>query len=246
MASNASENRPLVGITAYGERARYGVWEHEAVLLPTTYPDMVIDGGGVPLLLPPRLESADAVDRLDAVVLAGGPDVEPARYGAEPHPLTGAPRRLRDAAETAVLQRALQLGIPVLAVCRGAQLLNVALGGTLVQHVPDVVGHTGHNPEPGVFGTTKVTLDTASTIGDVLGASVVAQCHHHQSIDRLGDGLVVTGWADDGTFEAVQLGTGQPGTAQQWVLGVQWHPEQDDPRLFTALVAAARERQEKA
>jgi putative glutamine amidotransferase len=225
---------PLIGITAYGEEAAYGVWRHEAVLLPRTYPDAVLAAGGLPVLLAPRVETAAVVDRLDGVVLAGGPDVDPARYGAAPHPCTGAPRTERDAAELAVLARALELGRPVLAVCRGLQVLNVALGGTLVQHLPDAVGHAGHNPRPGVFGRTAIALDAGSHVGAALGRSVVGQCHHHQALARLADGLVVTGRAPDGTVEAVEL-AGHP-----FVVGVQWHPEQDDPRLFAALVAAAQ------
>jgi len=239
VGSNGSEPaagpRPLVGITAYGEHTRYGVWDHDAVLLPRTYPDVVIAAGGVPVLLPPFLESAAAVDRLDAVVLAGGPDVGPDRYGATPHPRTGEPRPERDAAELAVLHRALERGIPVLGVCRGAQVLNVALGGTLVQHVPDAVGHSGHNPSPGVFGTVEVALEPGSRVGAALGADATVRCHHHQALDRLADGLVVTGRAADGLVEAVEL-AGAP-----FVVGVQWHPEEDatDVRLMAALVTAA-------
>jgi gamma-glutamyl-gamma-aminobutyrate hydrolase PuuD len=228
-------SRPVIGLTAYGDRAAYGVWDHDSVLLPRTYPDVVIAAGGVPVLLPPLVEAAAAVDRLDAVVLSGGPDVGPDRYGADPHLRTGAPRPERDAAEIAVLRRALERGIPVLGVCRGVQLLNVALGGTLVQHLPDAVGHAGHNPAPGVFGTTTVTLDPGGRVGAAVGPSVSVQCHHHQAIDRLAEGLVVTGRAADGTVEAVEL-DGHP-----FVLGVQWHPEQDatDVRLMAALVAHA-------
>jgi gamma-glutamyl-gamma-aminobutyrate hydrolase PuuD len=235
VGSNGSSPRPLIGITAYGEQARYGVWDNEAVLLPRTYPDVVIAAGGVPVLLPPVPESAAAVDRLDAVVLAGGPDVEPARYGATPHARTGQPRPERDAAELAVLHRALDRGIPVLGVCRGAQVLNVGLGGTLVQHVPDAVGHTGHNPSPGVFGTVEVTCEPGSRIGAALGPTATVRCHHHQALDRLADGLVVTGRARDGLVEAVEL-DGVP-----FVVGVQWHPEEDatDVRVMAALVTAA-------
>lgn len=232
MGSNASR-APLIGLTAYGERARFGVWDAEAVLLPRTYTDQVIAAGGTPVLLPPRLEAAAAVERLDAVVLTGGPDVAPGRYGAEPLPTTGVPRTARDEAELAVLARALELGTPVLAVCRGLQILNVGLGGTLLQHVPDVVGHTGHNPQPGVFGTTTIALEPGSRVAAALGSTVVGQCHHHQAIDRLADGLVVTGRAPDATIEAVELADAA------FVLAVQWHPEQDDPRLFKALAAAA-------
>lgn len=228
-------DRPLIGVTAYGERASYLVWDHEVVILPRDYADRVADAGGVPVLLPPRTEAADAVDRLDGLVLTGGPDICPCRYGADPHPHTGKPRDERDATELAVLRRALQLGVPVLGICRGAQLLNVALGGTLTQHLPDLLGHSGHNPAPGVYGPVAVTLDPGGLVGATLGAAVVGLCHHHQGIERLADGLRVTGLAADGTIEAVEL----PG--RRFVVGVQWHPEQDDPRLFAALVTAARE-----
>jgi gamma-glutamyl-gamma-aminobutyrate hydrolase PuuD len=235
VGSNGSSARPVIGVTAYGEQARYGVWDHEAVLLPRTYPDVVIAAGGVPVLLPPVPESAAAVDRLDAVVLAGGPDVGPDRYGASPHPRTGRPRPERDAAELAVLHRALERGIPVLGVCRGAQVLNVGLGGTLVQHVPDAVGHSGHNPSPGVFGTVEVSLEAGSRIAAALGPTATVRCHHHQALDRVAEGLVVTGHAADGLVEAVEL-AGAP-----FVVGVQWHPEEDvtDVRLMAALVTAA-------
>lgn len=235
MASNGS-SPPLVGLTTYGERAVFGVWDVETVLLPRSYTDMVVAAGGVPVLLPPRIEAAAAVDRLDAVLLAGGADIGADRYGALPHPRTGAPRPDRDETELAVLVRALELALPVLGVCRGAQLLNVALGGSLAQHLPDVVGHSGHNPQPGVFGTVTVELDPAGRVGALLGPTVQAQCHHHQAIDRLAAGLVVTGRAADGTIEAVEL------AGHEFVLGVQWHPEQDDQRLFDALVAAASAR----
>lgn len=228
---------PLVGITAYGERASYLVWDHPAVLLPRAYVDQVAAAGGVPVLLPPVAAAVPAVDALDALVLSGGPDIASARYGAAPHPATGKPRDERDATELAVLDTALARGIPVLAVCRGAQLLNVVLGGTLAQHLPDTLGHSGHGPSPGVYGATTITLDPAGRAGAAVGATVVGQCHHHQGIDRLADGLVVTGRAADGTVEAVEL------AGHRFVVGVQWHPEQDDPRLFAALVAAAREGQ---
>jgi gamma-glutamyl-gamma-aminobutyrate hydrolase PuuD len=236
VGSNASDARPLIGVTAYGERASFGVWDVEAALLPLTYPNSVVAAGGVPVMIPPLVEAAAAVDRLDAVVVSGGPDVAPDRYGSMPHPRTGAPRPDRDATELAVIERAQELGIPLLAVCRGHQLLDVALGGTLHQHLPEVVGHERHNPAPGVFGTTTIALEHGSRVAGALGATVAGQCHHHQAIDRLAEGLVITGRAPDGTIEAVEL-AGRP-----FVVGVQWHPEQDDPRLFGALVAAARER----
>ena len=227
--------RPVVGITAALERSRYAVWERDAVLIARTYVDIVLDAGGVPVLLPPVVESAHAVDRVDAVLLSGGRDVAPDRYGADPHPATGVAHPDRDVAELAVLDRALELGLPVLGVCRGAQLLNVAFGGTLHQHLPDVVGHDGHNPTPGEFNDVDVRLDPAGRVGSAVGPHVRVRCHHHQAVDALAPNLVATGWAADGTVEAVE------DAARPFVVGVQWHPEEDaaDIRLFAALLAAA-------
>ncbi len=236
MGSSGSEQGPttgpVVGVTTYAEPARWGVWEEPAMLLPRTYADLVAAAGGVPVLLPPLPAAAGAVDRLDAVVLAGGADVDPARYGAAPHPRTDRPRTDRDAAELAVLRRALDRGVPVLGICRGLQLLNVALGGSLHQHLPDVVGHDGHNPAPAVFGAVEVAL-TGRTAA-LLGERVTVRCHHHQAVDRVGAGLAVTGRAADGTVEAMEL-AGHP-----FVLAVQWHPEQEltELRLVEALIGA--------
>ncbi|MGQ0573299.1 MAG: gamma-glutamyl-gamma-aminobutyrate hydrolase family protein [Pseudonocardia sp.] len=239
MASSGSDGaRPLIGLTSYGERARFGVWDVDAALLPRNYVDMVAAAGGVPVLLPSVPGAAPAVDALDALVVTGGPDLDPAAYGADRHPHTGPPRVERDGAELAMLRRALDRGVPVLGVCRGHQVLNVALGGTLVQHLPDVVGQPRHNPSPGVFGSTCIDVVAGSRVAAAVGARVVVQCHHHQAVDRLGDGLVVTGRATDGTVEAVEL-DGAP-----FVVGIQWHPEQDaeDFRIVAALVATATAR----
>jgi gamma-glutamyl-gamma-aminobutyrate hydrolase PuuD len=229
--------RPVIGLCSYVHRARYGVWDHEAMLLSRAYVDLVVAAGGAPLLLPPVATSGEVVDRLDGVVLTGGPDISPHRYGASPHPRTGAPCLERDTAEIAVLHRALALGIPVLGVCRGVQLLNVALGGTLIQHLPNTVCHDGHHPKPGVFGKTTVTLGPASRIAAAVGGRIRVHCHHHQALDQLAPGLRVTGRASDGTIEAVELDD------RDFVVGVQWHPEQDatDLRLIAALIAASRE-----
>ena len=229
---------PVVGITATIERSRHGVWDRDVVLLTRTYTDIVVAAGGVPVVLPPLVESAQAVARLDALLLSGGGDVAPDRYGAAPHPRAGRPDPQRDAAELAALVAALAAGLPVLGVCRGAQLLNVACGGTLHQHLPDVVGHDGHNPTPGAFTDVDVRLDPAGRVGAAIGPQVRVRCHHHQAVDRLAPGLVATGWAADGTVEAVEH------AARPFVVGVQWHPEEDiaDLRLVAALVAAARAR----
>lgn len=232
---SAPTTAPVVGLSTYAEHARFGNWEVDAVLLHREYPDVVAAAGGVPVLLPPLpATAARAVDVLDALVVTGGHDVDPRHYGAERHPRTEPPRPDRDAAELAALHRALDRGIPVLGICRGAQLLNVALGGTLHQHVPDITGRP-HNPRPGVFGVTDVTTEPGSRVGTALGPRTQVHCHHHQAIDRLGDGLVVTARAGDGVVEAVEL------ACDGFVVGVQWHPERvgEDLRLVAALVAAA-------
>ena len=239
MASSASDARPpRIGLPTYVERARWGVWEQRAALLPGTYVDAVVRAGGVPVLLPPVDQDGAAtvaVDALDGLLLTGGADVDPARYDAEPGARTRGLRPDRDAWEHALLAAALHRDLPVLAVCRGLQVLDVALGGTLHQHVPDVVGHDGHLPELGTFGTTHVQLRAGTRLAELLGEEADVPCHHHQSIDRLAEGLEVVGTADDGTVEAVEM------AARPFVVGVQWHPEEgEDHRLFEALVEAAQ------
>jgi gamma-glutamyl-gamma-aminobutyrate hydrolase PuuD len=193
----------------------------------------------VPVLLPPISAGfAELVGRLDGLLLSGGADVDPARYDQQAHPETVGLRPDRDDFEFDLLAAALAVDLPILAVCRGMQVLNSALGGTLRQHLPDVVGHQGHRPEPGVFGECRVRLHAGSRTEDILGTEVKVYCHHHQALDTTGDGLTVVGTADDGTIEAVEL------AGQTFVLGVQWHPEQDngDDRLVAALITAARAR----
>jgi anthranilate synthase component 2/putative glutamine amidotransferase len=220
------------------ERASWGPWDTRAALLPHTYVDVVVRAGGIPVLLPPvDLPGAAAavVDGLDALVLTGGADVDPSEYGAERDAQTVGVRPDRDRWDQELLAAALERDLPVLAVCRGLQVLDVALGGSLHQHVPDVVGHDGHRPVPGTFGTTHVKVRPGTRLAELVGDEVDVACHHHQSIDRLADGLEVVAEADDGTIEAVQL------RDRSFVIGVQWHPEElGDLRLFTALVAEAR------
>jgi len=228
--------RPLIGLTTYRERAVTGVWDTEFALLHNAYVDAVARAGGVPVLLPPQEHGADeAAEAVDALVLTGGSDVDPDHYQQQPHAETTVVRPWRDDWELRLLARALAAGLPVLGVCRGAQLLNVALGGTLDQHIPDSVGHRRHGPAPGVFGQTRVTLSPGSALYGLLGPAVTVACYHHQAIDKLAPELTAAGWSEDDVVEAVEL----PG--HRFVLGVQWHPEQDegDLRLFEALVAAA-------
>lgn len=243
MASNGSDpaaKRPLIGLTTYVERARFGAWEVDAAVLHRPYVDGIARAGGVPVLLPPvGAGHAELLGAIDGLVLVGGADIDPARYGSRAHPMTANTRPERDAFEFALLDGALAAGLPVLGVCRGMEVLNVALGGTLTQHLPDVTGSTAHQPAVAVFGSCTVALAEDSLAARILGTEVACRCYHHQAVDRLGEGLRAVGWAADGTVEAVEL----PGAAR-FVLGVQWHPEQqaEDQRLFAALVHASGKR----
>jgi anthranilate synthase component 2/putative glutamine amidotransferase len=233
-------------VSTYREQAAWGVWDLDAAVLPYTYVDCVAAAGGIPLLLAPidadDLEPAadDAAAALDGVVLTGGPDVDPAAYGEVPHGETGAPRSQRDAWELALLGAALRRDLPVLGVCRGMQLMNVAHGGTLIQHLPEAPGATDHRAGVARFGTTRVSLLADALPGSVLGAHVEVSCYHHQAIAVPGKGLSVTGHAPDGTVEAIAV------DGRDFAVGVQWHPETDrELRLFGALTAAAAARAEK-
>nr|WP_246221150.1 gamma-glutamyl-gamma-aminobutyrate hydrolase family protein [Phytoactinopolyspora mesophila] len=223
-------------MTTYLEQAQCQVWDTEFALLPSTYVTAVAAAGGVPVLLPPAgAGAAEIVQSLDGLVISGGADIDPYLYGERPHPKTTGSRPVRDAWEVRLLNLALDRGLPVLGVCRGMQLLNVALGGSLTQHLPETVGHDAHRPDPGVFGTTPVQIREGSRVGRILGGRCAVPCYHHQALGRVATSLEAVGWAEDGTVEAVEL----PGPA--FVVGVQWHPEQDssDIRLFQALVDAA-------
>lgn len=236
VGSSASEAPPRVGLPTYVERAAWGVWDRPAALLPQSYVAAVAGAGGLPVLLPPVDPAAAgrALDGLDALVLTGGADVDPGSYRADRDPATQPPRPDRDEWEAALALGALDRDLPVLAICRGAQVLNVALGGTLDQHLPDIVGHEAHLPEPGVLGAVTVRLAPGTPVSEILGAEVKVPCYHHQAIRRLGRGVEAVGWADDGTIEATVV------SGRRFAVAVQWHPEDgDDPRLFRALIAAA-------
>ncbi|MFF8437814.1 gamma-glutamyl-gamma-aminobutyrate hydrolase family protein [Streptomyces bacillaris] len=232
-------SRPVIGISTYQDPARWGVWEMPAVLLPAAYPRLVRAAGGLAVLLPPdEAEDAarEAVAALDGVVIAGGADVEPVRYGADPDPRTGPPARERDAWELALIRAAIEQDVPLLGICRGMQLLNVALGGTLHQHLD---GHTGGHA---VFGGHPVDPVPGTAYAAAVPEQTTVPAYHHQAVDRLGTGLIASAHAPDGTVEALELPD-----RESLVLGVQWHPEMgEDLRVMMALVeAAGRRRRER-
>jgi putative glutamine amidotransferase len=230
--------RPVVGITSYpAERVKWGVWEEPVIMIPAAYAVAVEHAGGRPLILPPSDDSVEAtIDLVDAIIFSGGGDLDPAHYGADPHPETDAPRRERDHAELVLLTAALERDMPVLAVCRGSQVLNVALGGDLVQHLPERVGHDRHRHTAGQFADHDVDIAPQSRLGSILGERAPVKSHHHQGFGRVGDGLVEVAWAEDGTVEGLEDPT------KRFALGVLWHPEEgEDFALFRALVEQARE-----
>jgi len=234
---------PVVGLTTYRQPAVSGVWDVEAAFLPAQYIDGVTQAGGIALLLPPQpVEDASVaamLDRIDALLLTGGVDVDPSHYGQEPHAETDPPQPTRDDWEIALVRGAIARDLPFLAVCRGAQVLNVALGGSLHQHVPDIVGHSSHRFGQATFTANDVTTSPTSVLASIIGASLPGQCYHHQAIDRLGADLVVSARDAEGVIEAVEL------PDHRFGLAVQWHPEEslDDLRLFRALVGAASRRE---
>jgi len=242
-ARGPAASAPLIGVTTYLERAQSGVWDLRASFLPKVYLDAVTDAGGIAVLLPPQPVSP-AIARtvlasLDGLIVSGGADVDPARYGQEPHPRTGAPRTDRDEWEDALLTEAIATELPFLGICRGAQVLNVALGGTLVQHLPDVVGSERYQPSAAVFGEGEVSVEPGSRLANVLGdeaGTLPVHYYHHQALDVVADALTVTARSEDGVVEAVEL------ESVPFGLGVQWHPEENaaDRRLFAGLVEAAR------
>ena len=240
MASNDSDLKPLLGLTTYLQQAQTGVWDVLASFLPAIYLEGVARAGGIATLLPPQpVDQAVAervLDGLDGLIITGGRDVDPASYGQTPHAKTDEPARDRDAWEFALLRGALARNLPVLGICRGAQVLNVALGGTLHQHLPDVVGHGWHQAGNAVFNTSAIQTVPGTRLAALIGETTDAQCYHHQAIDELGDGLLASAWDRDGVVEAVEL----PG--DHFVVAVQWHPEErlDDLRLFGGVVDAAR------
>jgi len=229
--------RPVIGITTYVTPAKWGHWELEAALVPADYVRAVERAGGRALLVPPSDDGVDeTLDALDGLILSGGSDLDPELYGQEAHAETSDVMRDRDTAELALLEAALERDMPVLAICRGSQVLNVARGGDLVQHLPDVVGDEKHKHTPGAFADHDVSVEDGSRLASVLGEGAPVKSHHHQGLGKVGEGLRVVAHAEDGTIEAVEDPT------RRFALGVLWHPEAgEDARLFEELVREAEQ-----
>jgi putative glutamine amidotransferase len=227
--------KPLIGITTYLTEARFEGWKLESALVPADYVKAVERAGARPLLVPPSpVGIEETLDCLDGLVLSGGSDLDPGSYGQDRHPETNGVVPERDRAELTLLQAALSRDIPVLAICRGSQVLNVARGGDLIQHLPEVVGHEGHRQTPGAYAVHEVRIDLGTRLGSLLGERTPVKSHHHQGFGRLGEGLRGVAWAEDGTVEALE------DASRRFAIGVLWHPEAgEEGALFEALVAEA-------
>lgn len=229
-----AERRPVIGITTYLVPAAWGAWDMEAALVPADYVRAVSAAGGAPVLIPPGSSLPETLDLVDGLVFSGGSDLDPELYAADAHPETSGVIRERDEFELELMRAALERDVPMLAICRGSQVLNVALGGDLEQHVPDRVGTELHREVPGVFSEHDVAVVGGTRLASILGDRHDVKSHHHQGFGTLGAGLVETARAADGTLEAVE------DTTRRFTLGVLWHPEAGEDRaLFEALVAEA-------
>lgn len=230
--------KPLIGVTTYREQARWGVWDEPADVLHAVYARSIEEAGGVAVLLPPSDAAAAlaVVRRLDGLIIAGGADVDPWQYGAEPHPRTADWRLDRDTWELALLDAAWEVRLPVLGICRGMQVMAVHAGGSLEQHLPDVVGHEAHSPGGPRFGEIAVRVMPGTQLAAAIGERSDVACHHHQSV-REHPGFVASARASDGTLEAMES------PDRPFWLAVQWHPEtRADAGLFRSLVDAAQHR----
>ena len=234
--------KPVVGITTYLTRAAWGAWDLDAALVPDSYVRAVAGAGGAPLLVPPGAAVEETLDVVDGLVFSGGSDLDPSLYGADTHDETSGIVRERDDFEVSLMRAALERDVPLLAICRGSQVLNVARGGGIEQHLPDVVGHSGHRETPGVFAEHEVSVVGGTRLASIVGERVEAKSHHHQGYGAVGAGLRESARAPDGTLEAVE------DPSRRFALGVLWHPEEgEDLALFEALVAeAAAYRQDRA
>lgn len=232
-----------MGITAAIEQTRIGPWDETATFAFLSYSRAVQRAGGLALLLPPddlaAREPGRWLDRIDALLLSGGNDIDPELYRQQPHRETSGVRVERDRFEIALANGALERGMPVLGICRGMEVLNLARGGDLVQHLPDEVGHNDHRHTPGAFTDHEVRLEPGSLAARVVGAERESvKSHHHQGIGNLGAGLKASGWAEDGIVEAIEIDQGE----HPFALGVLWHPEEEErSRVVEALLDAARD-----
>lgn len=231
------QHAPRIGLTTYWQNAKWGVWDSTAAVVPGKYIKAVVAAGGTPVLLPPVGTDPSVVDLLDGLIVIGGVDVDPRNYNQAAHPRTSAQPE-RDNHDMALAAAALERAVPLFAICRGAQVLNVQLGGTLNQHLPDTNPETAakYQPAPGVFGTVDFTTLPGSLAEKILGIQASAPCYHHQSLDEVAPELEVTARASDGTVEIVEMPE-----ASGWVLGTQFHPEEnlEDLRLMQAFVQAS-------
>jgi putative glutamine amidotransferase len=228
--------KPLIGITSYAQEASWGYWTLPAALVPLAYVRSVDLAGGRPLVVPP-VENAveETLDALDGLVLSGGADIDPSVYAEEPHAETTITSPHRDEAELTLLEAAIARDMPVLAICRGMQMLNILHGGNLHQHLPERVGHEGHRAVLGAFSEHDVSIERESVTGAILGERTGVKSSHHQGLERVGEGLDIVGWAEDGSIEAIE------DRSRRFAVGVLWHPEEgEDKRLFEALVEEAR------
>jgi putative glutamine amidotransferase len=233
--------KPVIGLTSYRQRGQTGVWDTEMAMLPAFYLEGVTRAGGLAVILPPQqVDSEDArnlLAGLDGLIITGGRDVEAARYGHESHEKAEKPDHLRDLLEDELISAAIQMKLPFLGICRGAQMLNVNRGGTLIQHLPDVVGDNRYLQGEGNFAHMQMSVREGSLLSSIVGEQVDnAALYHHQAIDEPGEGLQVVAYSPDGIVQAVEV------EDHPFGLAVQWHPEQtlDDLRLFESLVAATK------
>jgi gamma-glutamyl-gamma-aminobutyrate hydrolase PuuD len=226
--------KPVVGITTYLTPAAWGAWQQDAALVPAAYVRAVVRAGGAPLLVPPGAPVSETLAVVDGLVFSGGSDLDPSLYGAPAHGETAGVVRERDEFELSLMEAALAADVPLLAICRGSQVLNVARGGGIEQHLPEVVGHAGHRETAGAFSSHDVAVSGGTRLSSIVGEAVDVKSHHHQGYGSLGAGLVATASAPDGTVEALE------DPSRRFALGVLWHPEEgEDLALFEALVAEA-------
>lgn len=236
-AKNSNTRRPVIGVSAHTGPVRVAIFDMQATFVAQTFLDRIVAAGGLPVLLPPAPDAEAVTERLDGLLMLAGPDIDPVLYGRPRHPMTRSDAR-RDAAELALLGAAVRLRLPFLGICRGMQLLNTLRGGTLHQHLPELIGHERHSPGDGIYGPQKVRLAAGSQLAEAMGETALVSCHHHQAVDEVGEGLIATAWSeDDGIVEAIELADYPFG------VGVEWHAEQDpDSGPFVSLIEAARAR----